>query len=133
MLCCDFCSASIPTTKYRTHPFGLTDSSQVFGDTPIYTIQGLDHVSTEDLHPSHGTGAMMSPEWLACDDCTIFIDARDREGLVQYCVMRLSAQPNLESIDIANELIPMYRKLFTAFFLYLESKEPSAASRSDLT
>ncbi len=124
MLCCDLCSSPTATTLYRAQPFGLTTDNQVFGDTPIHVIQGLDHVATEDLHPIYGTGAIMTPDWLACEDCRLLIDAKDQEGLVQHCVTRVSAQQDLSQTDFDEVFKPMYRNLFAAFFLYLVSRAP---------
>jgi hypothetical protein len=121
---CDFCSGPSPTVRYHTHPFGLTTSDQVFGDTPVYNIDGLDHVATEDLHPNYGIGAMMSPEWLACEACSRWIDARDLTGLLTHCLTQFRASGLLADACVNKEMTTAYHHLFRAFFHYLRYREP---------
>ncbi|MEQ1792953.1 MAG: hypothetical protein ABL970_02075 [Nitrospira sp.] len=121
---CDFCSGPSPTVRYHTHPFGLTTPDQVFGDTPVYNIDGLNHVATEDLHPDYGIGAMMSPEWLACEACSRWIDARDLTGLLSHCLTQFRTAGLLADPCLNDEMTTAYHQLFRAFFHYLQYCEP---------
>jgi len=121
---CDFCSGPTPCVRYRTTAFGVTAPNQVLGDAPIYSIDGLEHVATEDLHPSYGIGAMMSPEWLACAGCSRYIDARDLPGLLQHCLARFRQAGLLPDEVPDAEATELYRQLFSAFFHYLQAREP---------
>ena len=121
---CDFCSDPSPTARYHTHQFGLTTPDQVFGDTPVYHIDGLSHVATEDLHSDYGMSAMMSPEWLACDACSRLIDARDLTGLLTHCLTRFQETGLLADPCRNDAMTAAYHQLFRAFFHYLRYREP---------
>lgn len=123
-LCCDFCTDGESCIRYHAKQFGVTTDSQVFGDTPIYSIEGLPHVATEDLHPSYGIGAMLSQEWLSCRDCARLIDARNLEGLVARCIAQINEQPGIPGMPSRQEAEPLYRQLFMAFFHYVRKREP---------
>jgi hypothetical protein len=69
-------------------------------------------------------GAMMSPEWLACDACSRLIDARDLTGLLTHCLTQFREAGLLADPCLNDELTTAYHQLFRAFFHYLRYREP---------
>lgn len=118
---CDFCSASNPITRYQTHPFGITTSEDVFPDTPVHQIGGIDYVATDDVHPIRGTGHMVDQNWLACAICADLVDRKDADGLARRCSssFRVSAGVPIEMPD--DELLAFCRTWFTVVFQQLKS------------
>ena len=123
---CDFCSAPDQVACYRAKEFGITSSEQVFPDTPVYNIGGLDHVATDDIHPIRGFGTMAHPLWLACSQCSAFIDARNLDGLLEHCVTRSQREGMLPTNLPPQNIRHFYRDFFSAFFHYLQAREPYA-------
>jgi hypothetical protein len=121
---CDFCSGPSPTVRYHTHPFGRTAPDRVFGDTPLYTIDGFQHVATDDLHPEYGISVVMSSEWLACEACNRWIDARDLTGLLTHCLTQFREAGLLADPCRNEKMTEVYHHLFRAFFHHLRYREP---------
>ena len=121
---CDFCSHPSPTTRYHTHPFGLTAPNQIFGDTPVCTADVLHHLNTEDLHPGYGIAARMSSEWLACDVCSRLIDARDLTGLLTHCLTQFQEAGFLADPCRNDAMTAACHQRFRAFFHSLRYREP---------
>lgn len=50
--------------------------------------------------------------WAACEDCARLIDADDRDGLADRCLVELQRRSGIPSA----ELLPMLRVILTAFW-----------------
>jgi len=108
---CDFCNTKSVSSVYPTKPFYFTTDRHIFADAPITSIDGLPCVSTEELHPVHGTAQYFEAGWTACESCATLIDAHDHTGLVQRCY---GLHYGMASTDTT--VFELYHLLYLAFF-----------------